>query len=187
VRVMVPVNLRTPRDRDLPAANVVALINLDRRPHRWRNPRQMLKVLHWEMSIVKRARLGLTFIRLIQIVHYLLGRLPQMMPRDKCLATCVLSNLGEPWQDSARLGPDGRLSAGNVTVCRLELLPPIRPLTRAAFGVVTYAGELTVTLHYDRRALTPDEGRRLLAMLIGRLGDSLRSAGQFVASQPLAP
>jgi len=173
VRVMVPVNLRTDSEKDLSAANVVAMINLDRRPRRWHNQRRMLRVLHWEMGAVKWARLGLTFIRAIQATHYLLGKLQILLAEDKCQATCVLSNLGNPWRKSPLAGPDGRVVAGDVTVRQVEMLPPIRPLTRVSIGAISYAGRLTIALHCDRRVLTDDECNALLSRYVASLQRSL--------------
>jgi hypothetical protein len=173
VRVMVPVNLRTDSEHDLPAANVVAMINLDRRPRRWHNHRRMLRVLHWEMAAVKWARLGLTFIRAIQVTHYLMGKLQLLLAADKCQATCVLSNLGEPWRNSPLAGPEGRIVAGDVIVRQFEMLPPIRPLTRLSIGAITYARQLTIALHCDQNVLTVDERRALLDHYVATLQRSL--------------
>jgi len=173
VRVMVPVNLRTEAEQDLSAANVVAMINLDRRPRRWRNHRRMLRVLHWEMAAVKWARLGLTFIRAIQVTHYLMGRLQLLLAADQCQATCVLSNLGDPWRGSSLTGLDGRILAGDVTVRQLEMLPPIRPLTRVSIGAITYARRLTIALNCDQNVLTADECHALRERYVAALKRSL--------------
>lgn len=175
VRVMVPVNLRTAAERDLSAANIVAMINLDRRPRRWHNHRRMLRVLHGEMAAVKWARLGLTFIRAIQVTHYVLGNLQLLLSADKCQATCVLSNLGDPWRGSSLAGPDGRVVAGDVTIKQIEMLPPIRPLTSVAIGAISLAGRLTVAFHCDRQVLTDEEASELLARYVERLLSSIRT------------
>ncbi|MCE9556326.1 MAG: hypothetical protein K8T91_23500 [Planctomycetes bacterium] len=169
VRVMVPVNLRTDTESDLSAANVVAMINLDRRPRRWHNHHRMIRVLHWEMAAVKWARLGLTFIRAIQVTHYLLGNLQLLLSKDKCQATCVLSNLGDPWRRSSLTGPDGRVVAGDIMVKQIEMLPPIRPLTSVTIGVISIAGRLTVAFHCDRRVLSDEEANELLSRYVNRL------------------
>jgi hypothetical protein len=173
IRVMVPVNLRTPRDTDLPATNVVAMINLDRRPRRWRNHRRMLRVLHWEMAAVKWARLGLTFIRAIQVTHYLMGKLQLLLAADKCQATCVLSNLGDPWRNWSLADADGRIVAGDVSVQQVELLPPIRALTALSIGVFTLGGRMTLAFHCDDRVLGDAEASELLGRYVERLRSSM--------------
>ena len=175
IRVMVPVNLRTDDDGDLSAANVVAMINLDRRPRRWHNHRRMLRVLHWEMAAVKWARLGLTFIRAIQVTHYVLGKLQLLLAADKCQATCVLSNLGDPWRKSPLMNSAGRFVAGDVTLQQVEILPPIRPLTSLSAGAMSISGRLTVTFHCDRNVLTDEEAKKLLRRYVERLRESMVS------------
>ena len=174
IRVMVPVNLRTDDDGDLSAANVVAMINLDRRPLRWHNHRRMLRVLHWELAAVKWARLGLTFIRAIQVTHYFLGKLQLLLAADKCQATCVLSNLGDPWRKSPLMNSAGRFVAGDVTLRQVEILPPIRPQTSLSAGAMSISSRLTVTFHCDRYVLTDEEAKELLGRYVGRLRQSTK-------------
>ncbi|MCE9546082.1 MAG: hypothetical protein K8T25_11250, partial [Planctomycetia bacterium] len=169
VRIMVPINLRTRHDGDLSATNVVAMVNVDRRPRRWKNLRRMLRILHWELAIVKRGRFGLTFIRSLQVSHYVFNKLSWLLPQDKCLTTCVLTNLGETWRHSKLAGTDGRLTAGNVTLRHMEVMAPVRPLTNLGIGVFTYAGRLGLTIHYNSQALTAEDAELLLAKFVARL------------------
>jgi hypothetical protein len=158
-RIMVPTSLRVRGDELMPAADIVAMINLDRRPHRWTDEARMLRVLHWELSIVKRLRLGVIFVQIIHTLWRLFGSLRRFLPADRCQATCVASNLGHVLP-----------TIGADQVRAVEFYSPIRPLTAAAFGIATHAGRMTVSLHYDRAALSADQG----AELLDRLVDTLR-------------
>lgn len=175
VRIMVPVNLRTRLHADMPAADCVCMINVDRRVPGWTDLRKMLRVVRWEMGIVKRWRLGVVMLRVIELVHGITGSLRSLVPPDRCLASCVLSNLGTPLRDSPLADAERRIRAANVEVEEIELLPSVRPLTSAAFGAATLGGRLTVSLLADQRALGPGGGEELLALYARRLGQTAQA------------
>jgi NRPS condensation-like uncharacterized protein len=172
VRIMVPINLRTRLHADMPAANCVCMINVDRRVYRCDDLGRMLRIVSWEMGLIKRWRLGVTMLRIIQLVQATTGRLKALLPVDRCLASCVLSNLGTPFRGSPLADADGRIRAGNVEAVEVELLPPIRPLTSASFGAASLGGRLTVSLLADERMLGPEGGDELLAMYVARLRET---------------
>ncbi len=165
-RVMVPTNLRVAGDEQTPATNIVAMINLDRRPGNWKHQRRLLRVLHWEMAAVKRMRLGLTFVQIVGAFRKWFGSLRPLLPLDRCLATCVLSNLG---RSPAAFDPQ--------LVRAIEFYPPLRPLTSASFGLITHDGQVMCSLHYDQAALSSDLGAELLEQFTRRLGGYATAPG----------
>ena len=169
VRIMVPVNLRTRLHAEMPAANCVCMINVDRRVYRWKDLGKMLRRVSWEMGLIKRWRLGITMLRIIQLVRMITGSLKVLLPVDRCLASCVLSNLGMPLRDSPLADADGCIRVGNVELVEVELLPPIRPLTSASFGAASLGGRLTISLLADERVLGPEGGEELLGLYAWRL------------------
>ncbi|HEY4312710.1 MAG TPA: hypothetical protein VGN12_24890 [Pirellulales bacterium] len=171
-RIMVPMNLRLPGDEDLPAANVVCMINLDRRMNEKATFKKLLKMVSLEMGIVKRCRLGLTFHHILGIAQRL-SRIPRLLPTDRCLSTCVLSNLGEPMAGEQR--PSAGSGKAGLQLVSLALLPPLRPYTAAAFGVVSHGDTTTITLHYDP-ALTEERAKFLLQALLWQIETSLAAA-----------
>jgi hypothetical protein len=50
--------------------------------------------------------------------------------------------------------------------------PPVRPGTRAALALFSYADKLAIALHPDRRWFSADDARELLAMYRRRLEQS---------------
>lgn len=156
-RIMVPTNLRAEADLVLPAANVVAMVNIDRKPHHWKSPLRMLRVLHWELSIVKQLRLGVIFVQILGVLQRLFG-LERFLSRERCQATCVVSNLGIVLPKFT-----------NDLVCGVEFYPPIRPLTTVAIGATTCGDRLNLSLHYDAAALTAEEATWLLDRLCAHL------------------
>jgi Condensation domain len=170
-RIMVPTNLRTSDDNRLPAANVVAMINLDRRPHRWSDARRLLRVLHWELALVKRLRLGVIFVQILHMLQTLFGSLRRFLPADRCQATCVVSNLGPVFT-----------SLESELIRTVEFYPPIRSLTSAAFGVLTFQGRMTVSLHYDAAALMSDQGAELLERFMQKLRSYEMAEAELIAA-----
>ena len=175
-RIMIPTNLRTPADAAMPAANVVGMVFNDRKPYKLSSPRRLMNLLRMEMGFCKRWRLGLSMIHLLHLARKFPGGLGWMLPVDRCVATCVLSNMGNLAGETALPRRDGRIAAANVTLERVELLPPLRPMTHASFGAVSYAGRLTVSLAYDPHHFTRQGGRQLLEAFVGQIQSSLHDA-----------
>jgi hypothetical protein len=181
VRIMVPISLRTRLHAEMPAADCVCMVNIDRRVPRWNDPVKMLRVVSAEMGWVKRLRLGVVMLRIFELLQLVLGSLKAVIPADRCLASCVLSNLGRPVADWELADAEGRVRAADVELVEIELLPPVRPLTSAAFGAATLAGRLTTSLLADRRALGPDGGEELLGLYIARLRETARTESSEAA------
>ena len=144
LRIMVPVNFRTSADTAMPAANVLSMVYLDRRPHRFRTLQSLVKSVHWEMNLSKQWRLGLTLILFLRLFRLLPGGMARLLPDDRCLATAVLSNLGDLSQVLTLPQRDGLMVAGPAVIEEIDILPPIRPWTAASFSVGSYAGQITV-------------------------------------------
>lgn len=173
LRFSVPVNLRGPGDQRLPAANVVSMVFLDRRLPDFADPRGLLAGIHDEMQLIKRCKLGFTFIWSLYACRALPGGLARMTRGDNCTATTVITNLGTPLSQLPLPRQSGRIVAGNVTLDGLDIVAPIRYGTAAAFAVFCYAEALCVTLHYDVRQLTPVQAADLLETYVRQIGRSI--------------
>ncbi len=187
LRLAMPINMRLGADRAMPAANVVSMCFLDRKGAALDAP-DLLEGIVRETRAIKHFRLGHALLIVAAALSRVPGGLKLLVTARRpwgCSATAVLSNLGTPFFASA-LPRDGRgrLRVGPLTLASLELLPPIRPETRAAIGVVNYGGELRVTLHFDARWLTPVSARALLNGFLATLRQSMAAAA--AASQPFA-
>ena len=92
----------------------------------------------------------------------LTGSVRAMVREDRCLATCVLSNLGA-WLAHAPLPQrDGCIRLGDTLLEHVELIAPLRPYTCANFCTFEYQQKLWITLHYDPRPLARDQAVDLL-------------------------
>ncbi len=161
IRVAVPVNMRPPLDRSMPAANCMGMAFIDRKGPILDDRKKLQKSLVEEMGRIKRLHLayGLNFV--ISLAGHVRGLVNAIvLPRYtwKCSATLVLSNLGDALRYSTlKRNAEGLIQAGKLTLLRVELLPPLRAHTQMSMGVVTYGGQLTLTAHYDHTILSQAE------------------------------
>ena len=95
LRVLMPTNLRLPRDEHMPAANMVSLSFITRHSRECRQPRELLDGIRCETDSIKRIRRGLYFIRVIEVAQAMCGRMPKLLVGRRCRASVVLSNLGD--------------------------------------------------------------------------------------------
>jgi hypothetical protein len=176
LRLCVPMNLRTAAQDQLPAANVVSMVFLDRRNRDLRDPQRLLASLHDQMQRIKRLQLGPTFVRSVGLCRRWPGLLERMCRARRCLATVVFTNLGILFQRCPLADRGGPVAVDGLVLQDMDLLPPLRPLTCAAFTAWSYARRLYFTLHYDPRVLAEHQARELIDGLIDRLPLSSRPA-----------
>jgi hypothetical protein len=172
LRLMVPINLRAAADGTLPAANVVAMAHIDRRPH-WFSRRWLLRTIRWELAFIKRFRLSLAFHRAAALLVRTPWGLRLMTSSKRCFATAVLSNVGRLFADTPLPRDGSRLLCGNLRLECVESAPPVRPRTPLAISTLWYADRLTVVFNYDRLALRQADAQTLLALYISQLGRTI--------------
>ena len=176
LRLCVPVSLRTEEHRRLPAANVVSMAFVERRPKDLANPESLLQGLHREMALVKLLHLGQAFVVGTGLVERLPHKLLHAIRPGRCWASGVLSNMGVLLGDSPLPKQDGRLELGGAVLEQIEMLPPLRPGTHAAFAALTYAGRLSLSLHYDSRAIDQSQAADLIDAYVRQLQSSMAPA-----------
>lgn len=166
LRMMVPVNMRySEMDRDQSACNVVSSVFLDRTPEQILDRPSLLQSIHEEMSLIKQNQLAFTFIASL-CVNRLLRGIKTPGPSGRCQTTMVFTNLGKAYVGSPLRDAQNRLRAGDVVVEQIELLAPLAPWMSAAFSVVHYAEQLTLSLRYDRRFIHAAAAEQLLSGVI---------------------
>jgi NRPS condensation-like uncharacterized protein len=175
LRMTIPMNLRTAQDRGLPAANVVSSVFLDRRSADFSDPERLLRSVHEEMELIKRNRLGYTFVFSTHLVRQLPGGLRKQVRADKCTVSCVFSNLGKLTARTSLPRRGGCVVAGNVILQGLDLVAPIRPYACVALSTAIYTRKLLISLHYDPRPLTGAQAADLLDTFERRIRASLAS------------
>ncbi|MBX3414018.1 MAG: hypothetical protein KF708_15110 [Pirellulales bacterium] len=169
LRVMVPMNLRLPADSTMPAANIVAMVNIDRWYRMYRNPALLLRSIVWEMRFLQYFRFALAFIRCITFLERIPGGLNFLTRANRCYATSVLSNMGRVLFHAKLPWVDGKLRAGGLLLEGVASAPPVRPHVATSLTCLFYGGRLTLVQNYDRRHFTPEAASQLLAATVQQL------------------
>jgi hypothetical protein len=178
LRILMPANLRVVGERAMPAANVVGMSFLSRRAGACDDAGRLLDGIRRETLDVKRTRRGLRFIHVIEWAQRLCGGMPRLLVGDRCVATAVLSNVGDAarWFTATFPRRSGRLMAGNLVLEGVTGAPPIRPKTSAAVMISRCAGETSVSLRCDPRRFAPERAEGLLAAYVDRLVQTSQEA-----------
>ncbi len=174
LRISMPVNLRDAGDEAMSAANCVGMVFLDRSVRQARG-RRLLWGIRLDTWFVKRFGLAKVFAPLTRLLEVSPGGFARLLQGPHCLATAVLSNLGPRLNETPLPRDAQRIVAANVTLEAIDFLPPVRWKTRAALGVISYAGRLQVSLHYDRTTLSPSAARGLFNRFVAGLRQTVEA------------
>jgi len=186
LRIMMPVSLRVAADELTPAANIVAMVNLDRNLTMYKNPRLMLTTIRLETRFLQYFRFGLAFIRCITFFGWIPGGIEFMASGGRCYATSVLSNLGRVLVETPNPWQNGRLVAGDLVLEAIESAPPVRPHTHTSLTCLFYDGRLSVIQNYDRHHFTPPAAEALMQVTIDQLRETA-AAGKLARVNEVTP
>lgn len=175
LRIMMPTDLRSGEDYEMPAANMTGYTFLSRKVRADDSLQQLLGSLRAETGLIKHERRGVKFMDMVSAGSAVRGLLPLLLTPRMCLASAVFSNVADPSRRfTARLPrAHGRIVAGNLVLDDVTGVPPLRPKTRATFSIFQYDRRLTVCLRCDPRWFDERQTRELLELYARQL---LRSA-----------
>jgi hypothetical protein len=160
-RVLVPMNLR--RGQVASAANMVAMVNFDRKVHKWRSRTRFQSLLRTEMRIVKWIRGGRIANRFLQVQRMLFGDWPMLRDPERCLTTSVLSNLGDVGEVLGQSG--GKTTFAGRQVLGVSVIAPLRPQCHVFLSLFSLAGKLNLNFTWNSHFLE----RRHVDFLADRL------------------
>jgi hypothetical protein len=174
--IMMPTDMRTADDCEMPAANLTSYTFLRRNIDERSGPGELLSNLQAETALIKTHRLGTQFMSNVAWAARRAKLLPFLAARNICLATVVLSNAGDP---SRRFTGKftrhaGRIVAGNLVLEAITGVPPLRPKTRATFSISQYGRKLTVSVRCDPACFSMAQSENLLNTYVDRLLQSAR-------------
>jgi NRPS condensation-like uncharacterized protein len=169
-RVAIPTNLRTPNDDSMPAANIVSMVFLDRKPRHIRNTISFLLGIHREMCHIKRCNLGLALIYGLTVYRKLFGSYSKMINQNRCWTTATISNLGLLFPKTpCPLRNNHLLFDKELELTEIHSVPPIRPQTVLGVCASSYANRLTIDMQYDTELLNTVQAKKLFDSLIDYL------------------
>jgi|694.fasta_scaffold113047_3 hypothetical protein len=166
LRVLMPVSLRAPGER-LPARNHMSYAFLDRRFDECLQPATLLASLAAASRWVQGTGAAARFLDTIGVLARVPWALQAATRMPLCMATVVTSSLGNITRRMRAAVPtrDGCLAPGGVTVESFACVPPIRPGTGVALGVIAYADAMSIGVLADSNRLGADAARRFLDLL----------------------
>lgn len=176
-RIMLPWNMRTRLEGDLPATNCISFAFLQRRAADLSDRLGLLRAVAAETDDIRQRNIPARVMSKLRLLRYIPGALPYLLDSGHCHATAVLSNVGDPTRRFRTRFPRerGKIVAGNVALADFRALSPIRPQTHASFFVHTYAERLNITAWLDAGRYNMDETRQILRYVVGNLGIAVQS------------
>jgi hypothetical protein len=175
LRMNVPTSLRRQADEEMPAANVMSFAFVDRRAGECAGGARLVESIRDEMEAIRRLRLSLYFIGQIGILAAIPGAMRRVLGLNRCFASAVLTNVGDPVRRFRVRFPrrDGKAVIGNLLLENIVGVPPLRALTRVGVALTSYAGQLTVSVLCDRHCFSRGESRHFLEIYLHRIGRGL--------------
>ena len=175
VCVMMPMNLRESSDNDISACNAVSQSFVRYRRSDFKDGDSFRNALGQELLKLKHERTRIHFMHMMAGAYYFYPKIFQhCMNYQKCLATAVLSNTGDPTKQFVTNLPKekGLLRCGNLLLTDVAGVPPMRPGTNATISIFTYRRLLKICVRCDPNQFSPEETRQLLEMYV----DNIQSA-----------
>jgi len=152
-RILVPVNMRNEYHDNIPAANIMGYVFLDRSPDQCVNDKEFVEIIDRDIKYIRDWSIGSMFlsgVRFFRRIPFALSRLAS--PRF-CHSTTVVSNLGA----FALALPQERFRREKtIRVPGLELkqligAPPVRPHTPLSSGIITCGDRILITMSSERK------------------------------------
>lgn len=179
IRILMPTNLRTRADRTMPATNIMSFSFLTRRGAQCSSSRQLLSSIGREVGQIRRHHISLYFLGQLAAIDTIKKGLALLVRGHRCFATAVLTNLGDPTRRFTVRFPHrkGRLSIGNLVLENFSGVPPLRPKTHLALGVLTYAKQLNICLRCDPHYFSLEDTENLLGRYVSQLENNCSFQG----------
>lgn len=179
LKILVPSDLRERRDAQMPASNRMSLYFMLRRQEQCRSLDELLAGIRRETQYLRQSRLGLDLLGALARVSKRPALLRLATKLARCQATAVLTNMSDPTRGFRHWFPRdaGRLVIGDVRLERITGSPPLRPGTRAGFGIGIYAGRIVLNLKCDPWLFTAAETRGLLDRYVAAWHDFAAAGG----------
>jgi NRPS condensation-like uncharacterized protein len=169
IRISAPISMRNSSDESFLCHNDMSLVFVDREMGQIEDRSELLTGICQEMTRVKRCQLGFAILRVFSWIRATPAAATVVRKIRRSYATAVVSNLGRVLL-THRSGQ--RIVSGGLTINRLGFLVPIRNATPISLGVLTYANELTISMHYDDGVIRTASAQQLLASVVEHLCES---------------
>lgn len=171
-RVTIPLSMRSPTDRHMPAANLVSLGFVDRLSADLQEPDALLRGIDASLQRIIEKNWGLGFLTGMRVMQRFPQTLAKSLQRNRCFSTALFSNFGAALPGCCLPRSEGELVAGNLQVEDVVFVPLLRPLQLANLAVIHYAGRYAVSLRYDARHLRVADAQDFMNRYVARVRHS---------------
>ncbi len=174
LRIMMPTDLRSGEDYEMPAANLTGYTFLARTIRQCALPEELLQSIRNETAMIKHRRSGAAFMDLIFLASQAPRLLRFFLARNRCLATAVHSNAADPSRRFTAQFPReaGQIVCGDLVLEEITGVPPLRAKTRATFSISQYNRRLAISLRCDPNLFRLEDTANLLDLYVERLRKS---------------
>jgi hypothetical protein len=171
LRIMMPTDLRGQEEYEMPAATLTGYTFLTRKARDCLDTRSLMRTIGDETASIKRERLGTRFVDFVTSLSKLPWLLRRAVQWRRCMATAVLSNIGDPSRRFTASFPrvNGLCVCGNLVLEEITGTGPLRPNTRTSFNVFSYNRQLTICNCCDPHRFSAGDTRELLALYVEQL------------------
>ena len=174
LRILIPTDLRAPRDSRSPASNRLGFGFVVSNAGDCGDIQKLLTSIQSQTQAIRKYRLGLDFVEIFGF----LAKYPKiggwLVRRPRCLATAVLTNMGDAFGRFRKHFEmvDGKFKVGNLVVESFAGYPPLRPQTHLGIGLSRCAGKLTMGVIIDARQFSYEQAIALQQQWIQAWQDS---------------
>ena len=170
LRVLVPSDMRSGDDFEMPACNMTAYTFLTHLAGEL-NDGQLVDKIRQDTLQIKHGNLQREFIDGLTSAMSNPGFFRFMLRRNFCLATCVLSNAGDPSKRFTCRLPKrrGKVSCDDFTLESITGVPPLRRNTRCTFSVSSYGRKLVFSMRCDPHRFSLADSRSLMDVFCDQL------------------
>ncbi|MDR1385050.1 MAG: hypothetical protein LBJ67_14550 [Planctomycetaceae bacterium] len=161
-RILAPINMRNEFHKTIPAANILGYVFLDRAPQDCVADKKFLETIHQDMKHILYWSIGTMFLDGVRFFQKIPFALRFLASQRFCHSTTVLSNpgsfcLGLPQE---RFRNEKTIRVADLTLRQLVGAPPVRPHTPVAFGLISCADQMTVTMNCERSYFDSQQAER---------------------------
>ena len=120
---------------------------------------------------IKYHQLGRQFMDTAEFAANGQAILKFLLRRDRCNATTILSNVGDPSRRFTASFPrdKGRVVAGNLRLEAISGVPPMRLKTHATLAIFSYLRNLTLSVRCDPYRFSPEDAQAFIQMYADQL------------------
>lgn len=171
LRLMMPFDMRDKDDYEMPAANMTAYTFITRSTSDCADAKKLVSSVREETAQIKNGRLGSSFVDAIMLAENSPAVLSYLLNRNKCIASAILSNVGDPTKRFLAKLPreGGKVRCGNLILDDVTGVPPLRPNSHATLAIFSYMRRLTISVRCDPFRFTPSDCKEFLALYAQRL------------------